>query len=203
LYAAGVEKEVIMDNPTQEVDITEVITSLKQNSDSTAKLCETISMGFDEIKKTWVPKLAEVAPKPDAAKLEESRIASMKVAGVQVLPFAIGAFSAVFVSELIDGVMVTQSKVTKGLVKGVGAFAAYKWGRKIPFVGDNGAKIIALLLAFDAVRDLTPIDAYAAKLANKVSGVIPIGGLADQRGRDVRDQANKVVKDYYANAMGR
>ncbi len=190
-----------------EVPLRDFITSLKKSSDSTAKLCETISMGFDEITKKWMPKPAEVAPvKPavtETANLEESKLASMKVAGFQVVPFATGAFGAVFASELIDGLMVNSSTTTKGIVKGVGAIAVYKWGKKIPFMGKAGAEIFALLLAFDAVRNLTPLDAWAAKLANKVSGVIPIGGLADQRGRDVRARANRVVADYYSRAFGR
>jgi len=70
-------------------------------------------------------------------------------------------------------------------------------------VGSEGSKIIGLLLAFDAVRDLTPLDTWAAQLANKVSGVIPIGGLADQRGRNIRSQVNQVARDYYSSAEGR
>jgi len=204
------------ENETHEVDITEVVSSLKKSSDTTAKLCEVISMGFDDIKKTWVPKLAEVAKPPadkapDAANLEEARAGilgkagNVSVGGVKIVPLAVGAFGAIFASELIDGFMSQQSKMIKALVKGVGAFAVMKWGKKIPLVGAEGAKIIALLLAFDAIRDITPIDAWASAAANKVSGMIPIGGLGDQTGRAKRalGDVRSINRDYYAHAFGR
>jgi hypothetical protein len=217
LHAAGVKKEVIMGNETVQdnaMSLDELVAAIGERFDkSTATLAEKVNrpipMRFDEETKKYVASLFEVAPvKPlaiteETAKLEESKLMSMKVAGFQVVPFAVGAFGAVFASELVDGLMVNSSKTTRGIIKGVGAFAAFKWGKKIPFVGSEGSKIIGLLLAFDAVRDLTPLDTWAAQLANKVSGVIPIGGLADQRGRNIRSQVNQVARDYYSSAEGR
>jgi hypothetical protein len=110
---------------TKEIDVTDVIQSLNKNTESSAKLNETINMRFDEITKAWTAKLAEVAPvktavlSEDTAKLEESKLMSMKVAGFQVVPFAVGAFGAVFASELVDGLMVNSSKTTRGIIKGV------------------------------------------------------------------------------------
>jgi hypothetical protein len=200
---------------TQEIDITELMNKLQKNTDSTAKLAETINMKFDEAGK-WVANLAEVIKKPSSApadevKLEEAGVMSMKVAGLPVVGFAVGAFGAVFASELVDGLMSTQTKTTRGLVKAGSAFVIWKWGNKIPLIGKmmngTGKNIFAVLLAFDAVRDLTPLDSWAASAANKISGLIPTGGLADQKGRDIRNsavtQATRVVKDYYSKAEGR
>lgn len=195
---------------TQEVDITEVMSSLKKNSDSTAKLCEVITMGFDEIKKTWVPKVVETGKPADTAALEESKagvlgkVGNVSVAGVKIVPLVGGAFVSIFASELIDGFMASKGTTVKAVVKGVGAFAAYKWGKKLPLIGAEGGKVIALLLAFDAIRDLTPINSWASAAANKVSGMIPIGGLGDQTGRAIKTMRPSLVKkDYYSTAFGR
>jgi hypothetical protein len=198
-----------METEVKEIDITELMSKLQKNTESTASLAETIGMKFDEMSKVWTANLAEVKKVSDTeAKLEEAGIMKMKVAGMPVVGFAAGAFGAVFASELVDGLMINSSKTTKGLVKGAAAFAVWKYGNKIPVIGKvlngQGKDILAVLLAFDAVRDLTPLDAWAAKVANKVSGVIPTGGLADQKGRNVRAAvAVKPANSYYAAAMGR
>jgi hypothetical protein len=91
----------------------------------------------------------------------------------------------------------------KGVTKGVLAVAAYKFGKKIPLIGAEGGKVIALLLAFDAIRDITPINTWASKAANKVSGMIPVGGLGDQTGRAAKMFGPTIKRDYYSNAFGR
>jgi len=90
----------------------------------------------------------------------------------------VGGFVAVFLSELTDGFMATSSATTRALIKGGLAGASVKWGKKL--FGATGAKAIALLLAFDAIRDLTPMDQWADQLATKISGALPAGGLASR-----------------------
>jgi len=119
---------------------------------------------------------------PENGSLEDSGIAGMfsKVSNIEVMNIpigqaAIGGFGAVFASELIDGFLSTQSPMTRGLVKLAGAGAVVMFGKKL--IGSGTAKVIALLLTFDAIRDLTPIDEWATKLSTMVTKVVPTAGL--------------------------
>ncbi len=192
-----------------EIDITEVINGLKQSAAGTAKLAETITLSWDEFRKVWGTKPVSTITEPnpagpkDKAALEESMAASVKGVGSQIVPVAVGGFASIFFTELVDGVMIKQSDMTRGLVKGATAFAVYKWGKKIPFMGTTGKNIAAALIAFDALRSLTPISTWASKAANKVSGVIPVGGLGDQRGRETRAlrEATEILSSSQRMAM--
>ncbi len=146
----------------------------------------------------------------DDVELDESGIAGMfksvtniKVVGIPLGSVAAGSFIAVFTTELVDGFMSKQTVQTKGFVKLAGAAGFALYGKKI--IGNDLSGVVAVLLTFDALRDLTPIDAWAASAASKISGMLPSAGLADRSNRrgDVHDQANKVVKDYYSRAFGR
>lgn len=114
-----------------------------------------------------------------AVKSATKSIMDTEVWGIPVGKAALGGFGAIFASELIDGFMTEQSKNVRGIVKLVVAGASAQWGKR--WLG-AGAGVLALLLTFDAIRDLTPLDEWANKLANKVSGVIPKGGLGAQTG---------------------
>ncbi|MDP2651560.1 MAG: hypothetical protein Q8O94_00275, partial [bacterium] len=120
----------------------------------------------------------------------------------QILPVATGGFAAIVLSEVIDGVLIAQQPMVKGLVKFAGAAAVFTWGKQIPFRGDVGKNIFAGLLIFDALRDVTPISTWASQVANAISGAIPVGGLGDQRGRDVVAQASQVARNYSQVSRG-
>jgi hypothetical protein len=144
--------------------------------------------GKAEVEKTAViGKGTEVAVVADSGILNQ--VMSFEVAGIPIGEAAVGGFVAIIASELIDGILAKQSKTTKAALKLGGAFAAVKFGKGI--LGNTGSKAVALLLTFDALRDLTPIDEWGNKLANKVSGVIPVGGLGDQHGSQGKDLVNK------------
>ncbi len=130
-----------------------------------------------------------VVAKADAApKLEPEAVAEMASSGVlggitgmevwniPVGKALVGGFVAVFGTELIDGFMASQSVQARGAAKLVGAGIALKWGRKL--LGSDGATAVGLLMAFDGIRDILPIDQYAKSLANKASGVVTQRGLA-------------------------
>jgi len=185
-----------------EIDLTELLNSLRGSSEKTARLAETMNATFDEVKKVWAVKPDE-KPKEDKAELNESITGSLKRAGNQVLPVATGGFAAIVLSEVVDGVWAKQNKMVRGGIKFAAAAAVYAWGKKIPFMGETGKNLMAGLLIFDALRDITPISTWASQVANTVSGVIPVGGLGDQRGRDVINQAEKVATNYYGRALGR
>lgn len=117
----------------------------------------------------------------------------------------IGGFTAVFATELVDGFMANQNTYVIGGVKLVLAGATVKWGSR--FLGREGAMAAAVLLGYDGIRNLIPLDTWARTVASKVSGVIPHAGLASgttpgHRG-GVLDQAQRVAQDYYKQAEGR
>ena len=149
---------------------------------------------------------SEVDPAPDAELRKGffDDIMSFQVWGIPVGQAAVGGFVAIFASEIIDGFMKDQPPWQRGLVKLGAAGVAGMWGKR--FLGSTGAKAVALLLTFDAFRDLSPIDSWADQLAEKISGTVTTAGLAGaQSGGQslVQDQANKVVNDYYSKAFGR
>lgn len=123
--------------------------------------------------------------KPEVEMAELSRVKTLdeamnfKVWDIPVGQAVVGGFGAVFASELIDGFMAASEPWKKGLVKLVVAGAAVKFGRK--FLGEKLSTGMALLLAFDATRDMLPIDTWAQNLANKITGNVPAAGLASHR----------------------
>ena len=62
-----------------------------------------------------------------------------------------------------------------GGVKLVAAGAVIKWGKGL--LGKGGATAVALLLAYDGIRHIIPLDQYAHRLASGVSGVVTTRGL--------------------------
>jgi hypothetical protein len=162
----------------------------------------------DAVRKTTaaVKVEAKIDGKPVDAELEEvkalSGFTNMKVFDIPIGKAIAGGAIAILASELVDGLMTKYSVNVKGISKLVVAGVTVKFLSKP--LGKELAGAVAFLLAFDAARDLTPIDQWMNKAANKVSGVIPTGGLGDQRGGGAAlKQANKVMKDYYSKAEGR
>ena len=136
--------------------------------------------GFDSdtISDKVAAKMAK--PAPEVAKLEAGMMAGIKKMEIFDIPVAQvlgGGFVAIVASELVDGFLLAQTKQVKGIVKGIGAIGFAKFGRKIPVVGGM-AGTIALLLAFDAARDLLPIDEWGAQIATRITGMLPQAGLA-------------------------
>lgn len=135
-------------------------------------------------KKVLVPrpediKLKEEVEAEEKAKLEQAGviagITDFQIWDIPVGQALVGGFTAVFASELIDGFLVKQGDWAKGVVKLVGAGVAVKWGPRL--FGSVGSKALALLLAYDGVRSLIPIDTWAKRGATTVTGMIPGGGL--------------------------
>ncbi len=178
------------DTQVMEVELSE--STIKNIVDAanagTAKLAETVTLWQNEATKRWElnPAKTAVAVADEKAPLNESLVGTFKSATKEIVPVAVGGFAAIVVSEVVDGVMIKQKPMVRGAVKAIGAVAVWKWGKKIPFMGHTGKNVMAALLAFDALRDITPISTYASQIANKISGAIPVGGLGDQRGRDTR-----------------
>ena len=171
---------------------------------------ESIKLQLADLDSKWGTRLAEATktpePEPDKETLEmgaaTSGIMDFEIWDIPIGQAAIGGFSAIFVTEVIDGFMKTQTQNMKGVVKIIGAGVFAKWGKRIPFINAKGAKVIALLMTFDALRDISPINTWANQIANKISGVIPTGGLGDQRGGGAPRENVGAGNDYYARAKG-
>ena len=158
---------------------------------------DKVLVGFQGVKIPETP----AAP----AKMEEKAgvlggITEMTVWDIPVGQAAVGGFVAVLASELIDGFLAKQSLMTRGVVKLAAAGAVVKWGGVL---GNTGKKAVALLLAFDALRDIVPIDLWAQKAATAASGVVTQRGLVQGRDTSAVAQANQVVVDYYSRAERR
>ena len=157
-------------------------------------------------------KLAELGksdPDPDpSAEMKKGifdDIMSFEVWNIPVGQAAVGGFVAIFASEIIDGFMANQQPWQRGLVKLGAAGVAGMWGKRL--LGSTGSKAVALLLAFDAIRDLSPIDSWADQLAEGISGTVTTAGLAGPQtgGRPVNvNTATRPVggQSFYSQAMG-
>jgi hypothetical protein len=179
------------------IDLTDTL----GNMSATLKDIQGFLVKADEKKE--VPP-AEPAKAPLDEPLEEFSLAgvmkpvtSIKVMGVPVGAIAGGTFFAVFATELLDGFMKSSSVQTRGIAKVAIAIGTAGYGKKL--IGADMANIVAILLTFDALRDLTPIDSWAASAASKISGFLPNAGLADRAAR----RAPQTIGDYYAQAEGR
>lgn len=145
-----------------------------------------------------VLKPTEQAEVIDKAEMKEAGviggITSMEVWDIPIGQALVGGFVAIVATELVDGFLANQSNQVRGLVKLVGAGVAVKWGKR--FLGSTGSKAVALLLAYDGIRSLIPLDEWAGRL----SGAIVTrtgGGLAGKAGMgDVQDQMERVVNNY-------
>jgi len=187
------------------------------------QILEAMDKGFGTVGSKLEAQLAElgetakkVLVKPDdvksgeelraEAQLEQRALENIwrtEVWGIPVGQAAVGGFVAVFSSELIDGFMEAQSDMVKGLVKLACAGVAVQWGGRL--LGSVGSKAVALLLAYDGIRMVLPIDEWASKLASAISGAFPTGGLGGYKktaNADVVKEASKVAGDYYAGLKG-
>lgn len=165
---------------------------------------DTLEAKLQEIDGRLVATVEKPEDKGDDAKLAKDgpleNVAKMEVWDIPVGQALIGGFSAVFVSELIDGFMVNQSATTQGLVKLVGAGVTIKWGSRL--LGKTGATAAALILAYDGIRQLLPLDEWASRLAGGIKSRTG-GGLGGRAGMDnVNKQADRVVGDYYSRMKG-
>lgn len=141
----------------------------------------------------------------EKAKLEQAAI-SRTITGFEVwdIPVGqalVGGFTAVFASELIDGFLIKQGDMLKGVVKLAGAGAAVKWGGRV--LGSTGSKALAILLAYDGIRSMIPIDTWARRGATVVTSRMPAGGLGGFT-QNIESRGNgHAAEDYYAKAFGR
>jgi hypothetical protein len=150
-------------------------------------------------------KSQEVIEDPDA-ELEArgffDDIMNFEFQGIPVGQAAVGGFAAIFASELVDGFMADMQPWQRGLVKIAVAGVSLKFGKR--FLGSTGSKAVALLLTFDAIRDLSPIDSWADQLAEKITGRVTTAGLAGNPTGPKPAPANPGTspKSYYAMALG-
>lgn len=193
--------------------ISETATSLNDGIKSFAEIggkFETQLAEFNETAKKILVKPEDIKTAAELeaenkAKLEQGAVGAItrfEVWDIPVGQAVIGGFAAVFASELIDGFLVRQADWMKGLIKLAGAGAAIKWGPRA--FGKTGAYAVGLLLAYDGIRSLIPIDSWARRGATAVTSRVPGGGLGGfKKDVGVLEQAGKVASDYYSRAEGR
>ena len=160
------------------------------------KLTGLALMSDVEAKMAELPKPKEAEVTDTSAELEAggalAGIMDMKVMDVPIGQAAVGGFVAVFASEVIDGFLAAQGSMVKGLVKLAGAGVALKWGKGL--LGSTGSKAVGLLLAYDGIRMLLPIDTWATRAAGGLSGIIPGGGLGGAK--SIVEEASNVARNY-------
>lgn len=177
-----------MDQEQVLTQISETATSLNDGIKSFAEIGGKFEAQLAEFNET-AKKVLEPRPEDikSAAELEAENKANLEQAGVMAgitkleiwdIPVGqalIGGFTAVFASEVIDGFLAAQSDMIKGIVKLAGAGVAIKWGGRL--LGSTGSKALGILLAYDGLRMIIPIDRWAKRGATALSGVLPAGGL--------------------------
>lgn len=86
-----------------------------------------------------------------------TKVGETRIAGIPVGAAAVGAVTA----GLVDGIIgvvegaVGVGKIPSWAVKGIGAFAAIRWGDRL--VGTLAAQTAGLFLAYDAVQELVDL----------------------------------------------
>jgi len=173
--------------------------------DSVTSLLDQVS-GIDSRLADLGKELKPADPDPEApleAKGFFGDIMDFEIQGIPVGQAAIGGFAAIFASELVDGFMADSVVWQRGLVKLAIAGIAVRWGTR--FLGNTGAKTVALLLTFDAIRDLSPLDRWADQLAQRITGRATTAGLAGNPDEGKVNQPSNQKKQsdsYYAMALG-
>ncbi len=189
--AEDISQEIAEQLKAIELDFSPVLKGVREDL---AKLSESIDMRFNLVEKAWEMKPKAEETDEDKATLQESIVGKMKKSTNMIVPVALGGFGAILVTEVVDGLPIFKSQMQRGIAKGVGAFVFYTWGKKIPFMGEIGKNVMAALLLFDALRDITPISSWASQLATKITKAIPSGGL--QRNPNALNQAIAVSQRY-------
>lgn len=165
-------------------ELTNIFEAISASQVETNERLDQVSANLAEIPKAFTDAFEAAKPDPeDKAKLEKNGplegLSKMKVWDVPLGEALVGGFSAVFASELIDGFMVNQSAQTLGIVKLAGAGVMVKWGGRL--LGSTGSKAAALILAYDGIRQLFPLDEMAGNLAGAIKSRTG-GGLAGRAG---------------------
>ena len=128
-----------------------------------------------------------------------SGVLNTKVAGLRIGEIGVGTFGGVMLSEILEGFLSAQSTMIKGGVKlGVAALAASMGGK---WIGKDAAYAIAFVLGVFGLSQVIPVDKWATAVAGSIGkflpGTIKVTGMP----RDVLNQAQTVVRDYYSKAF--
>jgi hypothetical protein len=168
------------------------------NSDMTSKFDAKLAEIDEKIK----PPEVEDEPAEVAKNGIGENVAKMEFWDIPVGQALIGGFSAVIASELVDGFLASQNTMTLGVVKLASAGALAKWGGRL--LGSTGSKAAAIILAYDGIRQILPLDEWAGNIAGWVKPRTG-GGLAGKAGMTppgTRGVPAAPSGDYYAGLWG-
>ena len=165
---------------------TEIKENVSSMADAVNKTLNDKFASLSDSQKTMQEQLDAILDKKtaEAAKVEDSGIAAavnkvtdFEFQGIPIGAAVVGGVVAVFATEVIDGFMHNQSAQVRGVVKLAGAAGVMMIGKK--FIGTKAAGAVALLLAFDAIKnDLLPQPfAMVTTGANKLTGMVTTKGL--------------------------
>lgn len=186
--------------PQQVLDeINQSMTTFRGDMD--AKLAEIPEV----VRRAFEGKPEAPAGDGDEAKVEQlAGVTEFEPWDIPIGKALIGGFVAVVGSELIDGFLKDQGNMVLGGVKLAAAGAVIRWGKGL--LGKGGATAVALLLAYDGIRHIIPIDQYAHRLASGVSGVVTTRGLGGNQDSVIDagngDSGGRGIGGYYDALKG-
>lgn len=164
------------------------------------KRLDTFGSGFDaklaEIEEKLTPKAEDPGPAPEKAM---EGITKMEFWDIPIGQALVGGFSAVVASELVDGFFAAQQPMTLGVIKLAGAGVLAKWGDRL--LGSTGSKAAAIILAYDGIRQIIPLDEWAGRLTGAVTTRTG-AGLAGKAGMTGGSGSKAGTTDYYAGLYG-
>ncbi len=158
----------------------------------------------DKIKVT--PEMVTTGTEKEA-NLEDAGRAVKGITGFEIwnIPIGqavIGGFVAVLGTELIDGFMARYSPMVRGITELALAGGLVAFGSR--FMGRTLTGAAALLIAFDGLRKIFPVDTFAQGIASKISGATPTAGLAQVSQYSQRRAvgAGGSTRNYYSGLGG-
>lgn len=119
-------------------------------------------------------KKASVEQEPTKAELQQAGvlapITQLEVFGIPLGQAGVGGITALAVSELVDAFITPPPEgvpFTRVLVKGIAAFGINQWLGGV--MGRDAARVAALFIGFDLLRDLLPIDSWVQGLVTGIT----------------------------------
>ena len=101
-----------------------------------------------------------------------NKIRDIQILGIPFGEGVIGFGSALVISELTDGLITPKlpSNVPVVAIKVGEAYAMSRWGHKV--IGGGGARMATVVLSYDALRTIVPIDDWIKNAIAKITGGI-------------------------------
>lgn len=102
-----------------------------------------------------------------------NKIRDVQILGIPLGEATVGFGAGIFVSEVTDGLLAPKlpAAVPVVAIKFGEAYAMSRWGHKV--IGSGGARMATVVLTYNAIRAVLPIDTYIRDFVQKLLGYIP------------------------------